>query len=111
MSLSLFLDALARKSRDLSEQDKRSRYSAVISARVTATYTAITNATTQDQTVTVSGVAIGSIVELGCPVLAAGLVVTAFVSAANTITIRIANLSGGSVTPGALTFNLLAIRP
>ena len=77
----------------------------------TLTYTSIGAGLTQDQTTTVSGASLGDIVWLGAPNLAAGYGFYGFVSAANTVTVRVANHTAGSLTPGALVFNVLVIKP
>lgn len=77
----------------------------------TLTYTSIGSNLTQDQTATVSGASLGDIVLVGAPALVAGLTLTAFVSAANTVTVRLHNATGGGITPGALVFNVLVIKP
>ena len=59
------------------------------------------------ETITVTGAAIGD--EVGRPWLSvsqAGLVTDAYVSAANTVTVVIANLTGASVTLGSCTINV-----
>ena len=77
----------------------------------TLTYTSIASNVTQDQTVTVSGASINDIVLVGYPALVAGLGATAFVSAANTVTIRLDNATAGAIVPGALVFNILVLKP
>lgn len=78
----------------------------------TLTYTSINSNVSQDQTATVSGASLGDIVLVApTTALVAGLTLTAFVSAANTVTVRIHNATAGSVTPGALTFNILVLKP
>lgn len=78
----------------------------------TLTYTSIGSNLTQDQTTTVSGASLGDIALVGTTTaLVAGLTLTAFVSAANTVTVRIHNATGGSITPGALVFNILVLKP
>lgn len=111
MSLSAFFTAIATKSSDFSESDKRNRYNALISARATLTYTLIATNTSQDQTLTVAGAAVGDLILVGAPVLVAGLTVTTFVSAANTVTVRLHNATGGGITPGALVFNVALFKP
>lgn len=63
-------------------------------------------------TVAVPGVALGDIVlgvSLGVDV--AGLTVTAYVSAANTVTVRFQNESGGTVDLASTTIKLVVARP
>ncbi len=77
----------------------------------TLTYTSIASNVSQDQTTTISGASLGDIVLVGAPALVAGLTLTAFVSAANTITVRLHNATAGAVVPGALVFNVLVVKP
>lgn len=55
-------------------------------------------------TFTVTGATVGARVIPGWPVLPAGLIGTMFVSAANTITVRLQNLSGAPVDPASATY-------
>lgn len=52
-----------------------------------------------DLSLTVPDAAVGDIVMVGAPALAAGLVYSAFVSAANTVTIRVANVTALAIDP------------
>lgn len=111
MSFSGFQQALARSVNDLSGSQKSLGLGGIIPvSNVTLTYTAIAANVTQDQTVTVSGASINDIVLVGYPALVAGLGATAFVSAANTVTVRLDNATAGSIIPGALVFNILVIK-
>ncbi|HEY6019677.1 MAG TPA: hypothetical protein VIY48_07180 [Candidatus Paceibacterota bacterium] len=63
------------------------------------------------QTITVTGAATGDTVVAGAPAaLEAGLTFSAFVSATNTVTIRLHNNSGGSVTPATATWRATVIH-
>jgi len=65
---------------------------------------AIANGASASLTMTVAGAAAGAPVRLGVPAaFNAGLVAYGFVSAAGTVTVVIANLSGASVTPGTIS--------
>lgn len=58
-------------------------------------------------TVTVTGAAVGDKVVLGAPsTLEAGLIAFGFVSAADTVSIRLANLSGGTVDPASASWKV-----
>jgi len=83
----------------------------LVSTAPTLTYTSIGANLTQDQTTTVSGASLGDIVLIGSPNLAAGLYAVGFVSAANTVTVRVANSTAGAIVPGALVFNVLVVKP
>jgi hypothetical protein len=82
----------------------------ILSASATLTYTAITNATQQDQTITVTGAAVGNPVILGLPAAPTGdIVFNAFVSATNTVTVRATNTSAAPITPGALVIRVAVV--
>ena len=66
---------------------------------------------TDDQTITLTGAAIGDLVVLGTPTPAAGTWYQAWVSAADTVTIRLHNESGAAVDPAGATFNVMVMRP
>jgi hypothetical protein len=59
-----------------------------------------------EQTITLTGAVAGGTVAPGWPSLATGLLGTMRVSAANTIAVRLCNLSGSSVTPGTAQYNV-----
>ena len=72
---------------------------------LSATWTAIADGGCQEQTATWTGVTTADTIILGLPAsFASGLAANARVSGADTVAIRICNLSGASVTPGAQTF-------
>lgn len=84
----------------------------IVTTGVTLTFPLIASNVTNDQTTTVSGASLGDFVQVACTTaLAAGLEVFGFVSAANTITVRMGNATAGSITPGALVFNILVLKP
>lgn len=75
-------------------------------ASLSATWSAIADGACQQQTATWTGVTTADTVILGAPSgLAAGLITNVRVSAADTVAIRVCNLSGASVNPGAQTFS------
>ena len=65
---------------------------------------------TEDKTATLSGAVSGDVVVFSIAGLPAGLVVTAWVSASDTITFRLTNLSSGSISGASYTAATLAIR-
>jgi hypothetical protein len=111
MSFSGFQRALATQVNDISGSQKSLGLGGIIPLTATVTYTLIGSNLSQDQTVTVSGASINDLVIVGPPNLAAGLNVFGFVSAANTVTLRMDNSTAGGITPGALTFNILVLKP
>lgn len=77
-------------------------------ASASLNFPSITNATQADLTITVPGAAIGDEVVMALPAApAAGIVFNAFVSAANTVTIRASNISGSPVNPDAATYSVI----
>jgi hypothetical protein len=82
------------------------------SAVVNLTFGSIAAGASATQTVSVTGAAVGDGVVIGLPAagLTAGLIPTAWVSAAGSITLRITNTTSGAITPAAATYRLTAIR-
>ena len=110
MSFSGLIRAVS-SANDISGVQKGQVIGSAIFVQATVTYTLIGSNLSQDQTVTVSGASINDLVVVGAPNLAAGLNVFGFVSAANTVTLRMDNSTAGGVTPGALIFNILVLKP
>jgi len=78
---------------------------------VTVDFGSITNATTGTATATVTGAASGDEVVVNAPSLEADLVLAnAHVSAANTVTIRIGNISAAPINPASQAF-IITVRP
>lgn len=80
-----------------------------IMTAITATgaldFPSIAAATTAELTLTVTGAATGDTVALGPPAtLETGLVATGFVSAADTVTVRLANVTAGAIDPASATW-------
>lgn len=72
----------------------------------------LADAAGDSDTIAVPGVTLGDIVlgfSLGVNV--SGMTVTAYVSAANTVTVRFQNESGGAVNLGSTTIKLVVARP
>jgi hypothetical protein len=83
----------------------------ILSATATLDFPSIGSNDTETLTITVTGAVAGDSVFLGCPAgLDAGLVFCASVTAANTVTVRMHNSSGGSVNPASATFRATVIR-
>jgi len=83
----------------------------ILSATATLDFPSIGSNDTETLTITVTGAVAGDSVFLGCPAgLDAGLVFCASVTAANTVTVRMHNSSGGSVDPASGTFRATVIR-
>jgi len=81
--------------------------------KVTATldFASITSNSTGTITVTVTGATIGYPVLLGAPGgLESGLIFCGYVSAADTVTIRLHNVSGGSIDPANATWTVAVLK-
>lgn len=84
---------------------------AVLTAMVSLNFPSINAAASSDLTITVAGAAVGDAVALGLPAApTAGLVFDAFVSAANTITVRATNITAGAVDAAAATYRATVIK-
>ena len=84
--------------------------SKIAAATASLNFPSIASQAQADLTITVSGAAVGDYVVLDEPAApAAGLVFNAFVSAANTVTVRASNISSGAVDEAALTFGVLVL--
>lgn len=83
-------------------------FSEIIVASGVEDFGSIASGASESDTMTVPGVAIGDIVMgIGSSISAGGLVVTADITAANTITLRANNLSGGSINLASATFTVV----
>jgi len=84
-------------------------------ARLTATATldfgSINAAASEDLTITVAGAAVNDSVSLGLPAApTAGIMFRGFVSAANTVTVRATNITGGPINPASATYRATVIK-
>ena len=83
----------------------------ILSATATLDFPSIGSNGTETLTITVTGAVAGDSVFLGCPAtLEAGLIFCASVTAADTVTVRMHNSSGGSVNPASGTFRATVVR-
>ena len=83
----------------------------ILSATATLDFGSIATNDTHTLTITVTGAVAGDSVFLGVPAgLDAGLIFCASVTAANTVTVRMHNSSGGSIDPASGTFRATVIR-
>lgn len=62
-------------------------------------------------TATVAGVKLGQVASVSAPSLDSGLVATAYVSAANTVTVRVSNVTAGAIDAAAQDFFLSVGNP
>ena len=82
----------------------------VLSASASLDFTSISAASQASLTITVTGAAVGDEVIMALPAApTAGLVFNAFVSAADTVTIRASNISGSPVDAAAATYGVIVI--
>ncbi|MBL8500023.1 MAG: hypothetical protein JNL77_05455 [Nitrosomonas sp.] len=84
-------------------------------ARLTATaaldFPSINAAASADLTISVPGAAVNDSVSLGLPAApTAGIMFRAFVSAANTVTVRATNITGSPVDPVSATYRVTVIK-
>jgi hypothetical protein len=83
----------------------------ILSATATLDFGSIGSNATETLTITVTGAVAGDSVFLGCPAgLDAGLVFCASVTAADTVTVRMHNSTGGAVDQASATFRATVIR-
>jgi hypothetical protein len=82
----------------------------VLSGSASLNFGSISAVSQADLTITVTGAAVGDEVIMALPAApAAGLVFNAFVSAANTVTIRASNITAAPVDPAAATYGVIVI--
>jgi hypothetical protein len=83
----------------------------VLGASASLNFGSIAAAASADLTITVTGAAVGDGVALGLPAApAAGIVFNAFVSAANTVTVRATNVTADAVDPAAATYTVDVLK-
>ena len=89
----------------------RGLYSDTWLVRATLNADSLVDGAGDNDTVTVPGVALGDMVlSASLAVDVAGLIVTGYVSAANTVTIRFQNETGGTVDLASATLRLVVVR-
>jgi hypothetical protein len=64
----------------------------------------------QEFTVTVTGARTGNVALVSAPSLESGGVATAYVSAADTVTVRVSNVTEGALNPASQTFYVAVIQ-
>jgi hypothetical protein len=83
----------------------------ILTATATLDFGSISAAAQADLTITVTGAATGDEVIMSLPAApTAGLVFNAFVSAANTVTIRASNITGSPVDPASASYGVIVIN-
>lgn len=86
-------------------------FDVVASVTTTLDPASLADAAGTTSSVTVTGAKLGDFVLAAAGVDLAGITVTAYVSAANTVKIRVQNESGGGVNLASSTWNLMVLRP
>ena len=82
----------------------------VLSGSASLNFGSIGAAAQADLTITITGAAVGDEVVMALPAApAAGLIFNAFVSAADTVTIRASNITAAPIDPAAATFGAIVI--
>jgi hypothetical protein len=77
----------------------------IFTAEATLDFPSISSNATESLTMTVAGASTGDSVAIGAPAgIEAGLVWSAVVTAADTVTIRVQNDTGGSINPASATW-------
>ena len=85
--------------------------SAVLTNSASLNFGSIASAGSADLTITVTGAAVNDEVVLGLPAApTAGIIYQAFVSAANTVTVRATNITTDAVDPAAQTISVAVIK-
>jgi len=86
--------------------------SSVLTATSTINFTEIAANTTADSSgITVTGAAVGDAVMVGVPAaIEAGLVVTGYVSAADTVKVRAANVTAAPIDPASGSFRVVVVK-
>lgn len=88
-----------------------SAISKVLTATASLDFGSIAAQSSADLTVTVTGAATGDAVIMGLPASpSAGVVFNAFVSSANTVTIRATNATSGAIDPASATYRATVIQ-
>lgn len=84
---------------------------AVLTATASLNFGSIATTASADLTITVTGAAVGDEVAIGLPAApTAGIIYQAFVSAANTVTVRATNITANSVDPAAQSFTVAVFK-
>lgn len=85
-------------------------FARVLTATATLDFPSISAGAVAVLTITVTGAIAGDFVTLAPPAaLAAGLMFAGFVSAANTVTVRLHNTTGGAIDPASAVWGALVI--
>ena len=82
----------------------------LLTASATLDFPSIAAVSQANLTITVTGAAVGDEVMLSLPAApTAGIVFNAFVSAANTVTVRATNVTAGAIDPASATYGVIVL--
>lgn len=82
----------------------------ILTAQAALDFPSIAAASQANLTITVTGAAVNDEVIMGLPAApTAGIVFNAFVSAANTVTIRATNVTVGAIDPASATYSVIVL--
>ncbi|RCG31981.1 hypothetical protein DQ384_05415 [Sphaerisporangium album] len=83
----------------------------ILTGTATLDFPSIAAGTTAELTITVTGAVVGNPVALAPPAtLTAGLIASGRVTAANTVTVRMANVTSGAIDPASATWGAAVIQ-
>lgn len=106
----MFFDTTLGKAID-SDGTSWKETSYVLYATATLDFPSIAAGSSQELTITVTGAAVGDTVALGAPAaIEAGLVWNGYVSATNTVKVRVSNITGSAVDPASATWKATVLR-
>ena len=82
----------------------------ILTATATLDFPSISANSNQELTITVTGAAVGDVVQLAAPAaINENLLWAGYVSSANTVTVRLSNIDGGSINPISATWGCAVI--
>lgn len=82
----------------------------ILTGQAALDFPSIAAASQASLTITVAGAAVNDEVIMGLPAApTAGIVFNAFVSAANTVTIRATNVTAGAIDPASATYSVIVL--
>lgn len=83
----------------------------MLQASAALDFPSIAAAGQQELTIAVAGAAVGDAVALAAPAtLTAGLVATGRVTAADTVTVRLSNITAGAIDPASATWGVRVVK-
>lgn len=92
--------------RTVSAPDSDGTLAVTLNGSATLDFPSTASNTESNLTITVTGAVVGDVISLGAPAIAANTMYLAFVSAADTVTVRFRNLTLASIDPASATFKV-----